>query len=64
MENVDIRREGNKLHILVDVSPETIAAAGASKSGKTRIIASTNGTGKVDLGNGNIISVGLNVYTK
>jgi len=57
MENVKITRTGKKLTIEVDLSKKGTP----SKSGKTLVIASTNGNQRID-GEGNII-VGLNVYT-
>jgi len=58
MKNVDLKLEGNILTIKVDISKEF----GPSTSGKTTIIASTEGNkavpGKED------IKIGLNVYKK
>lgn len=55
MKNVDIKVSGSTLTITVDLSK----TFGPSKSGKTVIIASTEGA--VPIGNGDI-KVGLNVY--
>jgi len=57
MENVKITRTGKKLTIEVDLSKKGTP----SKSGKTLVIASTNGNQRID-GEGDIV-VGLNVYT-
>ncbi len=58
MKNVDLKLEGNILTIRVDISKEF----GPSTSGKTTIIASTEGNkpvpGKED------VKIGLNVYKK
>jgi len=58
MKNVDLKLEGNILTIKVDISKEF----GPSTSGKTTIIASTEGNkavpGKED------VKVGVNVYRK
>jgi hypothetical protein len=58
MKNVDMKLEGNMLTIKVDLAKEF----GPSSSGKTIIIASTEGNqsveGKED------VKVGLNVYKK
>jgi hypothetical protein len=58
MKNVDMKLEGNILTIKVDITKEF----GPSSSGKTIIIASTEGNqsveGKED------VKVGLNVYKK
>lgn len=56
MQNVEYRVEGNKLTIEVDLTKDF----GPSKSGKTKVVASTGGF--VLLENG--ISVGLNVVKK
>lgn len=47
--------KGDKLVITIDVSPKTIAEAGPSKSGKTKLIASSKGF--VQFGN---VGVSLN----
>ncbi|MBU4223113.1 MAG: hypothetical protein KKA10_16095 [Euryarchaeota archaeon] len=58
MKNVDLKLESNILTIKVDISKEF----GPSTSGKTTIIASTEGNkalpGKED------VKIGLNVYKK
>ena len=58
MKNVETTVKGNILTIKVDLSKEY----GPSKSGKTVIIASTEGNKSVENGNGAII--GLNIYKK
>ncbi len=55
MLNVETRMEGTKLHIIVD----TAQTHGPSASGKTIIVASTQGNVKVGP-----VTVGLNVYKK
>ena len=55
MKNVDMKMDGKKLVITVDTSKEF----GPSKSGKTIIIASTEGNQPM-----NGVTVGLNVYRK
>ena len=55
MKNVDMKMQGKKLVIEVDTSQDF----GPSKSGKTIIIASTEGNQNV-----NGVTVGLNVYRK
>ena len=35
--------DGNKLCIVIDISPEALAKAEPSKSGKTKVLASTHG---------------------
>ena len=54
MKNCTMKVEGNTLTITVDLSQDN----GPSKSGKTRIIASTEGNQAVQPG----VKVGLNVY--
>jgi hypothetical protein len=58
MKNVDLKLEGNILAIKVDISKEF----GPSTSGKTTIIASTEGN-KAVLGKEDV-KIGLNVYKK
>lgn len=55
MQNVDMKIEGNKLTIVVDLSK----SQGKSKSGKSEIVASTGGN--VTLTDGKT-KLGLNVY--
>jgi len=56
--------DGNKLVVVIDVSPEALKAAPASNSGKTRLLASTNGNKAIGLPNGRVISLGVNAYFK
>lgn len=55
MQNVETRVDGTKLIITVDLSK----SFGPSKSGKSIIVASTEGNQKV---NGGPVAFGLNVY--
>lgn len=62
MNNVNVSREGNTVVIRVDVSPEAIAKAPYSKSGKSKLVGSTGGFQRVDgLPN---VAVSLNVSAK
>ena len=56
MQNVDMKIEGSKLVITVDLSKDF----GPSKSGKTIIIATTGGN--VALPGNDAVKVGLNIY--
>jgi len=56
MKNIEMKTEGNKLHIIVDLSKEF----GKSASGKSITIASTEGNKGVP--GQESIKVGLNVY--
>lgn len=58
MKNVEITVKGNELTIKVDLSKKF----GKSSSGKSEIIASTEGNSKVP-GKDNMF-IGLNVYSK
>jgi len=58
VKNVEMRLEGNKLTIEVDVTKEF----GLSSSGKSLIIASTEGN--VSIPGKEEIKIGLNVYRK
>ena len=57
MINADLKVSGNILTITVDLAKE----AGPSKSGKTIIIASTQGNKQID---GTDATIGLNIYRK
>ena len=57
MQNVDMKVEGSILTIKVDLTQ----SYGASKSGKTIIVASTQGNVPVGIAT-NGIRIGLNVY--
>jgi hypothetical protein len=43
MQNITTERKGDKLILTIDVSKATLDKAPASKTGKTRIVASTHG---------------------
>ena len=57
MKNVNIKTEGELIIIVIDKTRDF----GASKSGKTTIIASTEGNQKVE---GTDLILGLNCYRK
>ena len=58
MKNVDMKLEGNILTITVDITKEF----GMSSSGKSLIIASTEGN--VSIPEEDEIKIGLNIYRK
>jgi len=58
MRNVETKTEGDKLIITVDLSKDL----GLSKSGKSKLIATTEGNASIDTKRGKV-QVGLNVYT-
>ena len=59
MQNVQMRLSGNKLTIEVD-----LAVVGCqSRTGKTRVVASTRGNQPVEFGDSKVF-VGLNVFKK
>ncbi len=58
MKNVDMKIEGNMLTISVDLSK----SFGPSSSGKTTIIATTEGNVAVE--GREEVKIGLNIYTK
>lgn len=62
MRNVTTRIEKDRLTIEIDVGPAALKAAPPSKSGKTKVIASTEGNVVVDEASG--LTLGLNLYTK
>jgi ABC-type polar amino acid transport system ATPase subunit len=57
MQNVDVQVKGNKMTVTVDLAK----VLGPSKSGKTVLIATTEGNQKI---NGGDVYFGLNVYKK
>jgi len=59
MQNIQISTKGNTIVIEIDGSKDL----GASKSGKSRIVASTQGNQKISVG-GRDLFLGLNAYTK
>ena len=59
MKNVSMKQDGKILTITVDLSKEF----GLSKSGKTKIIASTEGNQSITNGD-DVVYVGVNVYKK
>lgn len=59
MENIKIAVQGNSLTLTVD----TATNLGRSKSGKTTLIASSQGNQKVMIG-GREVFIGVNVYEK
>lgn len=59
MKNVEIATSGSKIVITIDTSKEF----GPSASGKTIIIASTEGNQPIPV-NGKLVTLGLNVYRK
>ena len=54
--NIEASVEGKKLTLVIDLSKEL----GASKSGKTMLVASTNGNQKIATEHG--VTIGLNAY--
>ena len=58
MKNVRIEVKGSMLTITVDLTK----SLGASKSGKSDMVASTEGNQRVKGDDGQVIVVGLNVY--
>ena len=59
MTNVQHEIKGDKLILTIDVSAKTLAEAAVSKSGKTKIVATTHGF--TNLG---AVGVSLNVTTR
>jgi len=60
MKNVDVKWEKDVLTVKVDCAKEF----GPSKSGKTTIIASTEGNASFTSPTGKTVTMGLNVYRK
>jgi hypothetical protein len=59
MENIIVKTDGTKLLLTID----TTVDLGRSKSGKTNLIASSQGNVKVNVG-GKDVFIGVNAYTK
>lgn len=59
MTNVDTKRVGDKLILTIDISAAALKAAEPSKSGKTKVVASTHGFTNIEG-----VGVSLNVTTK
>lgn len=59
MQNIKVTTKGNTLVIEIDATTDL----GQSKSGKTRLVASTQGNQKLSVG-GRDIYLGVNAYTK
>uniref|UniRef100_A0A6M3IK15 Uncharacterized protein n=1 Tax=viral metagenome TaxID=1070528 RepID=A0A6M3IK15_9ZZZZ len=59
MKNIDMKVEKNILTIKIDLSK----TSGKSKSGKSTVIASTEGNQQFPF-EGEIVSIGVNVYKK
>jgi len=55
---------GKVLAIAIDITPEAIAKAVSSASGKTKVIASTHGFTGIGLPNGKVMQLSLNLTTK
>lgn len=60
--NVEYTVKGSKLIITMDISPAMIQAAKPSNTGKTNLVASTNGSVKVDGHEG--LSFAINLMQK
>ncbi len=58
MKNMEMKREGSKLIIEVDLTKDF----GISKSGKSKIIASSEGN--ISIPDDEEIKIGLNIYRK
>ena len=59
MKNIEVKQSGTKLTLEID----TAKTFGPSKSGKTIIIATTEGNQEIEVA-GKKVVIGLNVYTK
>jgi hypothetical protein len=59
MENIHVKTDGSKLVLTID----TTVDLGRSKSGKTNLVASSQGNVKVLVG-GREVYLGVNAYTK
>jgi len=62
MENMQVSRDGNTLVIKVDIAPETISRAPFSKTGKSKLVASSHGFQRVDCADK--LAISLNISAK
>ncbi len=60
---MDVKVQGDKLVITIDVSAEAIKGAAPSASGKSRVVASTRGFANYSTPNG-VVGLSLNATTK
>ena len=59
MRNIEYKRTGDKLLLTIDVSKASIEAAVLSASGKSKVVASTNGNTNIEG-----VTIGVNAYVK
>lgn len=59
MRNIEYKRVGDKLTLTIDISKASVEAATLSASGKSKVVASTNGNTNMEG-----VTVGLNCYIK
>lgn len=64
MSNVNTKIDGNVLHITIAVDKATLDAAQPSKSGKTKVVATTSGFLNLGLPGGKVLGLSLNATTK
>ena len=58
MQNIEAIREGDKLHLIIDLGKQY----GKSRSGKSSVIATTSGNVRVHDTGERVIKMGVNVY--
>jgi hypothetical protein len=63
VKNIDIKVQGTKVIITMDVGPAAIAAAEPSSTGKTKLVASTQGATPIDF-KGAKLTVAVNLMAK
>ena len=59
MRNIEYKRTGDKLVLTIDISKASLDAATLSASGKSKVVASTNGNTSIEG-----VTVGVNCYVK
>lgn len=64
MHNVEYKVEGTKLILSIDISPKAVSAARPSSTGKTMLLATTNGASSLPDVAGHPASFSLNVMLK
>jgi len=64
MNNVETKITGDKLVITIDISKQAVEEAPASTSGKTYLVASTNGSLPLTAAHCKTLSLSLNLMAK
>ena len=64
MQNITTELKNGKLVITIDVTAASLKAAKPSATGKTLIVASSQGNKPIEIGGGKSVTIGVNAYIK